>query len=66
MINWNYYPKNTRIPDHLNQIIKVFEKYQDKIDSSIYQLASNKVLKRITNDIVGLGFKLVSSSVRNF
>lgn len=39
MINWNYYPKNTRIPDHLNQIIKVFEKNQDNIDSSINQLA---------------------------
>ncbi|NLL25201.1 MAG: hypothetical protein BWY50_01780 [Spirochaetes bacterium ADurb.Bin315] len=61
MINWNYYPKNTRIPDHLNQIIKVFEKNQDNIDSSINQLASNEVLKRITNDIVGLGFKVEKS-----
>lgn len=61
MINWIYFPKSKKLPDHLNNVISVFENHSTKIDSSKndnneHRLNSNAVLKIIENDLEASGY----------
>jgi len=47
MINWQYYPKSDLIPDHLKNVVKVFESENKNIDSSQFQLNSDGVLENV-------------------
>ena len=44
MIRWIYYPNSTKLPGHLENIIKVFEKNEHTISSDSSQLVSDAVL----------------------
>lgn len=61
MINWIYFPKSKKLPEHLTNVISVFENHSNKIDSTKNdtnesRLKSNDVLKVIEKDLQGLGF----------
>lgn len=59
MINWMFYPKDTKCPDHLVSIGKIFEKNEVKIASDgklSCKLKSDEVLKAISKDLKQLGF----------
>lgn len=44
MINWQYFPKSDKIPNHLTEVVNVFEEEKDKIDSEKNQYSSEEVL----------------------
>ncbi len=44
MINWQYFPKSDKIPNHLTEVINVFEEEKDNIDSENNQYSSDEVL----------------------
>ncbi|GAG94640.1 unnamed protein product, partial [marine sediment metagenome] len=47
MINWYYYPKTDKIPEHLRKTLNVFEAHKDEIkedENPDERLSSNKVL----------------------
>jgi len=57
-INWQYFPKTDRIPNHMLEIVRIFEKNRSSIDSSAKKLVSNDVLSIIHKDLEALGFKV--------
>ncbi len=45
MINWQYYPKSDKTPSHLQDVVDVFNKQKDEINSLDNQLPSDGVLE---------------------
>jgi len=64
MINWQYYPKSDRIPNHLADIVKVFEKEQFNFDSEKHQYSSDEVLSILRNGFEELNFQVEKSKKR--
>lgn len=59
MINFQYYPKNTKIPLHLDDVVNVFKSNQSSFSSiPDKRLTSNKVLEVITNDLESKGYRV--------
>jgi hypothetical protein len=56
MIRWVYYPNSTKLPGHLETVIKAFEKNEQFISSDSFQLVSNAVLAAIADDMENGGF----------
>lgn len=65
MTKWYYYPKSDEIPEHLREIVKVFEKNEDDIKSSDQNLHSNEVLTAIREDLEAINFK-VENKAENY
>ena len=61
MINWQYFPKSQKLPDHLNKVINVFEKNLEKIDSKRNKLVSDEVLSKMRPALTRLGFSVEKS-----
>ena len=61
MINWKYYPANTRISDSLLEVIEVFEKHESQISSDENTLASNDVLAKITDSLKHINYQVETS-----
>lgn len=59
--SWQYYPKSEKIPNHLLNVVKIFQKNEKWIDSSIKTLKSNEVLSQIRNDLIKSGFSVEKS-----
>ena len=62
-INWSYFPKTDPLPEILNETINIFEKNQNKIDSTKndtnkLRLSSDKVLKVVEEDFIDAGFSV--------
>tara|TARA_Y100000591_G_scaffold295584_1_gene285068 strand:+ start:126 stop:656 length:531 start_codon:yes stop_codon:yes gene_type:complete len=62
-INWSYFPKTDPLPEVLNETINIFEKNQNKIDSTKndtnkLRLSSDKVLKVVEQDFIDAGFSV--------
>ena len=60
-IEWQLFPKNLSCPDHLKEIISIFEKQLDDIDSLSHELKSNDVLAYIADGLVSLGYDVETS-----
>lgn len=58
MIKWNYFPRNKKIDKNFENIIQVFNKHTQKIDSTLYRLSSNDVLKVLRQDLETLGYQV--------
>ncbi len=58
MIGWQYYPKSKAIPSELQNVISIFKKHSEEIDSTKHQLNSNGVLRIIREDLVKADFKV--------
>jgi hypothetical protein len=58
--NWQYYPKQSRIPTELKDVISIFEKNLQLIDSSQHKLGSNDVLKTLSKDLTSIGYRVES------
>lgn len=56
MTNWSFYPKNKKIPEHLENVIEAFNKAQMNISSDLHSLPSNEVLKNLSSGLEGLGY----------
>lgn len=57
-IQYQYYPKNSCVPDFLNDIISIFMVREELIMSSKFQLLSDEVLHIISGDISLLGYEV--------
>lgn len=60
-IEWQLFPKNLSCPDHLKEVIIVFEKQLEDIDSLSHELKSNDVLACIADGLVSLGYDVETS-----
>jgi hypothetical protein len=56
MNKWHYYPDSESPPGHIIEIVNVFKRNSQKIDSSKYKLSSNEVLSIVRDDLVKNGF----------
>lgn len=61
MINWQYFPKSDKILNHLTQVIDVFEKEKEQIDSENHQFSSDEVLSFLRNGLQEIGFEVETS-----
>lgn len=61
IVNWQYFPKSEKIPQHLFQVISAFEKNYKHIDSKYHKLPSNKVLEVLRLDLENLGYAIERS-----
>jgi hypothetical protein len=58
MILWQYFPKSKALPNHLNDVINVFEEQKGKYSSDTHELRSNDVL-----EILRVGFEKIGYRV---
>ena len=57
MINYQYFPKNHVLPEHLRQVIDIFLQQDAKIDSERTHLKSNEVLAIVAPFLKKIGYK---------
>ena len=57
-IIWQYFLKSSSIPQHLTDVVVLFEKHSSKMNSGKHQLASNQVLDIVRKDLDQIGFKV--------
>jgi hypothetical protein len=62
MINWQFFPKSTRLPQHLELVVSTFEKHDHAIQSVVdgderFQ-SSNAVLGALATDLMQLGYRV--------
>ena len=58
MINWISFPKNKRPPESFMDIVDVFEKVKDDVDSEKHNKNSNEVLAVVKPGLEGLGYEV--------
>lgn len=61
MINWQYFPKSDKIPNHLTEVIEVFENSKDNIDSANNQHASDVVLSFLRLGLEAINYQVERS-----
>lgn len=61
MINWQYFPKSDETPIHLGQVINVFEKEKEQIDSENHQLSSDEALSFLRSGLEAIGYEIEKS-----
>jgi hypothetical protein len=63
MINWQYYPKSDKAPQHLENVVQVFQKELYQFDSFKFQYSSNEVLNFVRNGLEELSYKIEKSKI---
>ena len=61
MINWQFFPKSRIIPEHLQDVLSVFELKENLISSENHQFGSNEVLENVRADLEKLYFQIEKS-----
>jgi hypothetical protein len=56
MIEWQYYPKSSQLPKHLNEIIDLFNENHPQFDSYSHELESDDVLQLLRMGLTNLEF----------
>jgi len=65
MINWQFYPKSKILPEHLKDVVGVFELHESLISSDNHLHGSNEVLENIRIGLEKLNFKVEKSKKSN-
>ena len=60
-----FFPVNKKTPEHLVSVIKVFNEYEDKINSHKHKLDSNTVLETLRKNLEGVGFRIETGKKKN-
>ncbi len=60
MINWAYFPKSDRATELANEVVSAFQSVYDEINSEKHKHNSDKVLSKVTDKLVEIGFKVES------
>lgn len=58
MINYQFYPKNNRVPDFLIQVIRVFSDMNNRISSTNRKYKSNDILAECRDGLISIGYKV--------
>lgn len=61
MINWQFFPKSKIIPNHLNDVLNVFELNFGLIDSEYHNYHSNEVLEFVRDGLEKLNYEIERS-----
>ena len=64
-IRHQFFPVNKKTPEHLVSVIKVFNEYEDKINSHKHKLDSNTVLEILRKNLEGVGFRIETGKKKN-
>lgn len=65
MINWQFFPKSRIIPEHLQNVLGVFELNERLISSNFHNYGSNEVLEYVRGDLEKLDFQIEKSKKSN-
>jgi hypothetical protein len=65
MINWQFFPKSRIIPEHLQNVLGVFEFNEGLISSDVHNLRSNEVLEKVRKHLEKLDFQIEKSKKPN-
>lgn len=65
MINWQYFPKSDKVPNHLSEVINVFRDVELDIDSKLHQHTSNEVLSLLRTRLEKIDFLVEKSKKRS-
>ena len=60
-----FFPVNKKTPEHLASVIKVFNEYEDKINSHKHKLDSNTVLEILRKNLESVGFRIETGKKKN-
>jgi hypothetical protein len=61
MINWQFFPKSRVIPEHLLNVVRIFEFNEASISSETHNLSSNDVLEYVRSNLEDLNFQIEKS-----
>lgn len=65
MINWQFFPKSRIIPEHLQNVLGVFELNEKLISSDLHNYGSNEVLENVRTNLEKLDFQIEKSKKSN-
>ena len=65
MINWQFFPKSRVIPEHLQNVLGVFELNESLISSDEHNYGSNEVLEKIRTCLEKFDFQIEKSKKSN-
>ena len=65
MINWQFFPKSRIIPEHLQDVLGVFELNEILISSDAHSFGSNEVLEKVRANLEKLEFQIEKSKKSN-
>jgi hypothetical protein len=65
MINWQFFPKSRIIPEHLQNVLGVFELNESLISSEVHNYGSNEVLENVRTNLEKLDFQIEKSKKSN-
>ena len=61
MINWQYIPKSSSTPQHMQNVVSIFEKNSIEIDSEKHTYDSNGALEIVRSDLEKNGYQVETS-----
>jgi hypothetical protein len=64
-IQWQFFPKSKIIPNHLREVVGVFENKTAEISSDNFTYGSNEVLEKIAPSLELIGYKVEKSKKSN-
>lgn len=68
MINWQFFPKSSRLPPHLELVVRAFEKHDNDIQSVVDGAErlqhSNAVLGVLASELMQLGYRVEISKIQ--
>lgn len=65
MISWQFFPKSRIIPEHLQNVLSVFELNESLISSDAHNYGSNDVLENVRTNLERLDFQIEKSKKSN-
>jgi len=65
MTDWQYYPRTRPLPQHLLDIVGVFEAATADIGSTAWKLSSNQVLAKVAGGLAAHGYRVETGSTRD-
>ncbi|RTL14346.1 MAG: hypothetical protein EKK56_01395 [Flavobacteriaceae bacterium] len=64
-IQWQFFPKSKIIPNHLKDVVEVFENNSNEISSDLYTYSSNEVLEKVALSLEKINYKVEKSKKSN-
>ncbi len=61
MINWQFFPKSRILPEHLKNVLDVFELSESLVSSEVHNYGSNEVLENVRTYLEKLDFQIEKS-----
>lgn len=63
--DWQFYPRTRPIPQHLRDVVAVFDAAVGDIGSKAWKLNSNQVLAKVADPLAGLGYSVETGATHD-